>query len=125
MNTPTKPEKAKNYSVAQEQRIRDLAPLDYEIAKILAVEFDKSAQSVVSKCKSMDVAYIVKAKPTKKVAKVTKAELVAAIENMIDRDLTGLEKGTSKALLNLGNGIAHLMPVKTEPELPELGDSAK
>jgi len=100
-----------NYSKAQEARIIESAPVNLAIAKELALEFGKSYQSVISKCGNLDVEYIKKAPAAKKVAKETKEQLVALVSKLIDRDCAGLEKATSKALVQLINGIQHVAHV--------------
>jgi hypothetical protein len=129
MNTTVKPETVKNYSDKQEARIRELAPLNLEKAKILAAEFDKSYQSIISKCKQLEVAYEKKAAPRKKAVQATKEELVDQIEAITGFSLEGLEKGTRKSVLNMLTGVRHMQHTINEltPEyvLPEIGDSAK
>jgi len=124
MNTSVKPSSvAVNYTKEQEKIISDSAPMNWEKAQVLAEQFGKTAQSVVSKCKSMDVEYICKPAPVKKAKETTKVELVARIAKMVDRDCDGLEKATRSVLLKLENGIKHLMPTPVEVAPPELGDS--
>jgi len=96
-----KAEAAKNYSAEQEAAIKAAAPLNLEKAKALAEEFGKSWRSVVAKALSMEVEYISQPKPTKKPHQTTKAELVSAIEERLNTNLSGLEKATGRALANL------------------------
>ena len=109
MKTSVKPSVAVNYTKEQEKIISDSAPLDWEKAKVLAEQFGKSAQSVVSKCKSMKVEYICKPAPVKKAKETTKTELVERIAKIVDRDCNGLDKATRSALLALENGLRHLV----------------
>ena len=124
MNTSVKPSSvAVNYTKEQEKIISDSAPINFEKAQVLAKQFGKTAQSVVSKCKSMKIDYICKPAPIKKAKETTKTELVDRIAKMVDRDCDGLEKATRSVLLKLENGIKHLMPTPMEATPPELGDS--
>jgi hypothetical protein len=117
-------DKAKNYSVEQEQIIRDSAPLNLAKAKVLAVQFGKSYQSIISKCGHLGVKYNTMPAPTKKPVKATKADVVRLIEKATDRDCDGLEKATMRALLNVFNGIQHLIPVVEDVKPPELSSNA-
>lgn len=98
-----------NYSKEQVQILIDSAPFDWDKAKELAEQFGKSPQSIVSKALSLELDYIRKPKPTKKVSKLTKAQLVEQIESKIDRKLDGLDKTTTRVLLDLINGIDHIL----------------
>lgn len=104
----------KNYSKEQEQILKDNAPMNLEKARALEEAVGHSWSSIIAKCKHLGVEYISKPKPTKKVAKVTKAELAAQIAERLDRNLDGLDKAPAKALVNLINGIDHL--TKALPE---------
>lgn len=101
-------EKAQNYSKEQEAAIIAASPLNLEKAKALADEFGKSWRSVVAKAVNLGVEYQAKEKPAKRPAKVTKAELVTAIENAAGTDLSlkGLEKATMTALVNLLDAVS-------------------
>ena len=128
MNTSaTKSEKTLNYTPAMVKILEDSQPLNIDKCKEIGASFDppKSFRSVIAKAKSLELEYESKPKPTKKVAKVTKSELVTQISGYIDRDLDGLEKATAAALVAVINGIQHLMLDIPEKELPEIGDSAK
>lgn len=100
---------APNYSKEQEQIIRDHAPMNLEKARVLAAQFDKSVQSVIAKCYHLEVEYTAAEKAAKRPTKQTKSDLVARIAKDIDRNVDGLEKATTRALLNLINGIEHLV----------------
>lgn len=94
--------KPPNYSVEQEQILRDAAPVNWEAANLFADQFGKSVKSVIAKVQSLDLQYIPKAKPAKKEVEPTKAEMVANIEAETGLTLTGLEKApvnTIKTLL--------------------------
>jgi hypothetical protein len=124
MNTTvTKPEKVQNYTQEQCDFLTAASPFDWEQAKVIGLAMDKSPQSIVAKVGNMKLPYTTKPVPKKKAVQDTKVELVASIQAMIDRDLSGLEKSTRQAILNLQNGILHILPVKTETPLPEIGDS--
>jgi|TARA_R110000744_G_scaffold378592_2_gene494955 hypothetical protein len=57
----------------------------------LAVEFDKTPRSVIAKLSALGV-YVAAAKPTKRPAKVTKADLVATIEQGLGIEFQSLGK---------------------------------
>lgn len=101
-------EKAQNYSAEQEAAIVAAAPLNLEKAKALADEFGKSWRSVVAKAVNLGLEYQAKEKPAKRPAKVTKAELVSAIENATGTDspLRGLEKATMQSLVTLLGAVS-------------------
>jgi len=115
MVTSVKKVAVPNYSKEQEQAIIDSSPLCLETAKALGASFTpaKSYRSIIAKAKSLDCEYISKPPPAKKVAKVTKQELVDIIAKSLDRDLNGLEKATSSALVAVINGIDHLTKAVT------------
>ena len=110
MNTSVKKDAVPNYSKEQEKAIIDASPLCLETAKALGESFDppKSYRSIIAKAKSLGCEYISKPPPSKKVAKVTKAELVEQISLALDRDCIGLEKSPVTALVAVINGIDHL-----------------
>jgi len=119
MNNPAKGDTVTppNYTEKQVAALIAAAPLDLASARAI-VKTDlfkgKSYQSIIAKCKTEGIEYIKLAPPTKKPAKVTKAELVAMIAKRLDRNLDGLEKATSKALLAVLNGVQHEQHVETE-----------
>lgn len=106
--------KTVNYTDAMVETIAKHAPINLAIARELGKKLGKSYQSIIAKCKTEGIEYVKLAPPSKKVAKVTKAELVAMIEVRLDRTLDGLEKSTSKSLLDLLNGIQHVQHSETE-----------
>lgn len=124
MDDSTKASVVPNYTSAQVTQVTEACPLDWAGAKALGLIMGKSPQSIVSKIKNLGLEYIAKPAPRKKAVQDTKVELVASIQKMIDRDLSGLEKASRAAILNLQNGVLHLVPAKVEPQLPEMGDSA-
>jgi len=91
---------AKNYTAEQEHEIISCSPVSYDDAVRLAEKFGKSAKSVIAKIHSLRaqgaaVEYTPKAKPAKRVAGATKAEIVSAIEARVNG--AGLLKGLAKA----------------------------
>jgi hypothetical protein len=68
--------------------------------------------------------YTPKPAPRKKAIQDTKVELVAQIQRLIDRDLSGLEKSSRQAILNCLSGVQHIVSPKVAAVLPEIGDSA-
>ena len=103
MNTTTKAatEKAKNYSDAQVETLQSFDVITYAQACELAEQWGKSPKSVISKINHLEIPYEKKPVPAKKIAKETKAELVAQIEEATGANLFGLEKATVKALVKL------------------------
>lgn len=98
----------KNYSVVQVAFLRDNAPWNLEKAKAFEEEVGHGWRSIIAKCGTEKIQYDAKPPPTKKVAKVTKAELVAMVAKRLDRDLSGLEKAPAIAIVNLINGLDHI-----------------
>ena len=98
-----------NYRKEQIEALTKASPLDLESAKVIAESMGKSHRSVIAKVKSLGLVYNCKPAPQKKPSKTTKAELVSQISGYLDRDVTGLDKATSAALLAVINGIQHLM----------------
>jgi hypothetical protein len=100
-------EKAPNYSEAQEQRIRDCAPMNAARAAELGAEFGKSPRSVIAKAIRMGVAYERKQPTTKTGEPVTKKEtLVSQIAEVVEGNLDGLEKAPKPALHALARFVA-------------------
>jgi len=100
---------AKNYSTALETELKDIGTFTFAEAKAWAELNGKTWQSVVAKIHHMGLTYIPKPKAeSKRVAKVTKAEIVAEIETQLRFEkgvLSGLEKGTAKALVDVLDSI--------------------
>lgn len=97
------------YTVAQEQRIRDEAPLNQAKATALATEFGEkfSARSVTAKAIRMGVAYERKVAVTKTGAPVEQKEaIVAEIAKVVGANLDGLDKAPKPALQALRNFLA-------------------
>lgn len=99
--------KAPNYSEAQEAAIIAASPLDLASATILAASMGKSPRSVISKAKSLGLVYNCKPKPAKRPSVETKAEIVAEIMEALpdSASLDGLEKSTTRALVNLRQAL--------------------
>jgi hypothetical protein len=81
----------------------EATPITYARAGELAEEFGKSLRSVVAKILSEEIEYEGKPVAPKRPKGLTKAELLAEIENALaDEDgvpvLAGLEKATSQSL---------------------------
>jgi hypothetical protein len=92
-------DKTPNYTEAQEQRIRDEAPLNKAKAEMLAAEFGKSLRSVIAKAVRMDVGYQRQQPTTKTGEPVTKKEtLVSEIAAIVGANLDGLDKAPKPAL---------------------------
>jgi hypothetical protein len=99
MTTASKAAKAPNYTPAQEQAIRDAAPLNNDKAIALAAQMGKTAASVRAKAVRMGVAYDRKVAVTKSGGKVEKKEtLVAEIAALVSGNLDGLDKAPKLAL---------------------------
>ena len=91
-----------NYTKAQESEIRELSPISYEVAQVLAEKFGKKLRSVIAKACSLDgVVYVARERVAKNgSAIVRKAEMVESIAKSLstDEDLSGLEKATKSSL---------------------------
>ena len=91
-----------NYTKAQESEIRELSPISYDVAVVLAERFGKKLRSVIAKACSMDgVVYVARERVAKNgSAIVRKAEMVESIAKSLatDEDLQGLEKATKSSL---------------------------
>ena len=99
-----------NYTKAQESELRELSPISYDVAVVLAEKFGKKLRSVIAKACSMDkVEYIARERVAKNgSAIVRKAEMVESIAKSLatDEDLSGLEKATKASLDALMRSIA-------------------
>ena len=71
-----------NYTPAMIAKLQGAAPLNLEIAKVLAAEFGLSHRSVISKAKHLGLEYV-KAAPKAKAVGITKAELTDAIRKAV------------------------------------------
>jgi hypothetical protein len=95
-------EKAANYTAAQEQMIRDAAPLNLEKATALGVQMGKKARSIIAKAVRMEVPYEKKGPVTKTgeavVRKETLVEQIRAF-TATGSNLEGLEKASKPALI--------------------------
>jgi hypothetical protein len=98
--------KAPNYTPAQEQAIRDAAPLNNDKAIALANAMGKTAASVRAKAVRMGVAYDRKVAVTKSGGKVeTKEAIVAEIASLVSGNLDGLDKAPKLALQLVRNHL--------------------
>ena len=99
-----------NYTISQENEMRELSPISYDVAVVLAEKFGKKLRSVIAKACSMDkVVYVARERVTKNgSAVVRKAEMVESIAKSLatDEDLSGLEKATKASLDALMRSIA-------------------
>jgi hypothetical protein len=96
----TSTEKTVNYTAAQEQAIRDAAPLNAAKAAELAASMGKKPRSIIAKAVNMQVPYV-KAGPKTKTgeAVVRKETLVEQISAFTGSgSLEGLEKASKPAL---------------------------
>jgi|TARA_R100000084_G_scaffold106776_1_gene65454 citrate lyase gamma subunit len=87
-----------SYSKAEEQTLRDNAPITKDVAEELASQFGKPIRSVISKAVSLK---LYKKTERQTVDKTRKADLVRAIEKglaMRQGELEGLENGRGTAL---------------------------
>ena len=99
-----------NYTKAQENEIRELSPISYDVAVVLAEKFGKKLRSVIAKACSMDkVVYVARERVAKNgSAIVRKAEMVESIAKSLatSEDLSGLEKATKASLDALMRSIS-------------------
>ena len=99
-----------NYTKAQESEIRELSPITYPIAEVLAEKFGKKLRSVIAKACSMDkVVYVARERVAKNGSVIVrKAEMVESIAKSLatSEDLSGLEKATKSSLDALMRSIS-------------------
>ena len=93
------------YSPVQEQKIRQSAPINKEIAEKLASEFGVTVRSVISKTINMGVAYV-KEERTKSAPRVRKADLVSDIEKALGIKANSLVNATTADLQKLLQAIS-------------------
>ena len=91
-----------NYSVSQENEMRELSPISYDVAVVLAEKFGKKLRSVIAKACSLDgVIYVARERVAKNGSVIVrKAEMVESIAKSLatDENLSGLEKATKASL---------------------------
>ena len=91
-----------NYTPSQENEMRELSPITYDCAVVLAERFGKKLRSVIAKACSLDgVVYVARERVAKNGSVIVrKAEMVESIAKSLatDEDLTGLEKATKSSL---------------------------
>ena len=91
-----------NYTPTQENEMRELSPITYDCAVVLAEKFGKKLRSVIAKACSMDkVVYVARERVAKNGSVIVrKAEMVESIAKSLatDEDLSGLEKATKSSL---------------------------
>ena len=99
-----------NYTKAQENEIRELSPISYDVAVVLAEKFGKKLRSVIAKACSMDkVVYVARERVAKNGSVIVrKAEMVESIAKSLatDENLSGLEKATKASLDALMRSIS-------------------
>ena len=93
------------YTLNQEQKIRNSAPVNKEIAEKLASEFGVTTRSVISKAISMKVEYHKEEKATAQ-AKVRKAEVVRQIESALGVECNSLVNANAKDLATLLDAVS-------------------
>ena len=99
-----------NYTPSQENDMRELSPISYDVAVVLAEKFGKKLRSVIAKACSLDgVVYVARERVAKNGSVIVrKAEMVESIAKSLatDEDLTGLEKATKSSLDALMRSIS-------------------
>ena len=99
-----------NYTPSQENEMRELSPISYDVAVVLADRFGKKIRSVIAKACSLDgVVYVARERVAKNGSVIVrKAEMVESIAKSLatDEDLSGLEKATKASLDALMRSIA-------------------
>ena len=110
------------YTPAQEQAVREAAPLDLAKAKVVAEAIGMSYRSVIAKAKSIGVEYIAKPAPTRKAKEATKADLAVILRAGTGKALVGLEKAPRAALLEMMDFLAETAEVA---EAAEAEDTAR
>jgi len=105
--------KPTNYTPEQENQIRDLSPITYDIAVELAESFGKKLRSVIAKACSMDgVEYVARERVAKNgnptVSKMQIVDNIAEVlwsDCLMRHNLHGLEKATKYSLESLLIGL--------------------
>ena len=99
-----------NYTPSQENEMRELSPITYDCAVVLAERFGKKLRSVIAKACSLEgVVYVARERVAKNGSVIVrKAEMVESIAKSLatDEDLSGLEKATKASLDALMRSIA-------------------
>ena len=99
-----------NYTPTQENEMRELSPITYDCAVVLAERFGKKLRSVIAKACSLDgVVYVARERVAKNGSVIVrKAEMVESIAKSLatDEDLSGLEKATKASLDALMRSIS-------------------
>ena len=99
-----------NYTPSQENEMRELSPITYDCAVVLAEKFGKKLRSVIAKACSLEgVVYVARERVAKNGSVIVrKAEMVESIAKSLatDEDLSGLEKATKASLDALMRSIA-------------------
>ena len=99
-----------NYTLVQETEMRELSPITYDCAVVLAEKFGKKLRSVIAKACSLDgVIYVARERVAKNGSVIVrKAEMVESIAKSLatDEDLSGLEKATKASLDALMRSIS-------------------
>ena len=99
-----------NYTSSQENEMRELSPITYDCAVVLAEKFGKKLRSVIAKACSLDgVVYVARERVAKNGSVIVrKAEMVESIAKSLatDEDLSGLEKATKASLDALMRSIS-------------------
>ena len=93
------------YTLNQEQKIRESAPVNKAKAEKLASDFGKTTRSVISKAISMKVEYHKEEKATAQ-AKVRKAEVVRQIESALGVECNSLVNANAKDLATLLDAVS-------------------
>ena len=97
-----------SYTKAEEQSIRDNAPVTYEKAEQLANQFGRTVRSVVSKSVSLKVYQ--KREQSRSVTKPQKIDTIKEIEKSF-----GVSEGTLDGLINAkGETLKHLFKLVAE-----------
>ncbi len=95
------------YTPQMEAKMREMAPLDKEKAKILAVDFGFALRSVITKAQTMNIEYIgISREPSKR---ISKREIVKQIEEhlKLKEELNSLERANTPHLTKLLDAISN------------------
>ena len=105
MNPSQNGEPSMPYTLNQEQKIRNSAPVNKAKAEKLASEFGVTVRSVISKTISMKVPYI-KEEKVQAQARVRKAEVVRQIESALGVECNSLVNANAKDLATLLDAVS-------------------
>jgi hypothetical protein len=111
-----------SYTDSMIAKIEAAQPLDLAIAKKLATELNVSYRSIISKAKQMQFVYVAKVATPKKegtLNKVTKSDLVNALQSATGIKFVALDKSNTADLIALATYIEQIQHELASRDLEE------